>query len=85
MNWKLWAKAAAIRTVKTMAEAALSLLTVGQYFFQIDWKSVSSVSLVAGVIALLTCIKGLPEVDQQTQIVRYDDDRSDDAPNYGEE
>ena len=68
MNWKLWIKAAAIRTIKTMAEAALSMLTIGQLFFEIDWLAILSVSLTAGVYAFLTCIKGLPEVEAQGAI-----------------
>ena len=58
-----WMKATAVRTVKTMAEVALSMLTVGQAFFDINWANVLSITTTAGVIAILTCIKGLPEVE----------------------
>lgn len=57
-----WIKATAIRVIKTMAETALSMLTIGQLVTEVDWLSVLSVSAVAGIIAFLTCIKGLPEV-----------------------
>ena len=80
---KEWIRAAAIRSIKTAGEAALSMLTIGQQFFDVDWLSVLSVSAVAAIIALLTCIVSLPEVDNK--LVRNDDDRSDDAPNFWEE
>ena len=61
---KKWLKAAAIRVVKTIAETALSLMTIGQLVTDIDWVGVLSCSAVAGVIAFLTCVKGLPEVEE---------------------
>lgn len=61
--WKRWLAATAIRALKTAAETALSMLTIGQLFIEVDWPAVLSVSGVAAVIAVLTCIKGLPEVE----------------------
>jgi hypothetical protein len=46
-----------------MAEVALSLVTIGQLFTEVDWLAVLSISATAGVYAILTCIKGLPEVN----------------------
>ena len=60
--WKKWAKATAIRSLKTMAETALSLFSVGQVISEVPWQVIVSASLVAGVYCVLTCIKGLPEV-----------------------
>lgn len=65
MNEKLlkWAKAAGVRTVKTMAETALAIIgtnTVG--VTQVEWVGVISACALSGVITALTCIKGLPEV-----------------------
>ena len=57
-------KAAVVRMVKTMAQTALSILTVGQAVLDVDWLNVLSVSAVAGLISLLTSIAtGLPEVN----------------------
>ena len=36
-NWKKWFKAAGIRALKTFAQAALSMLTVGQAFIDVNW------------------------------------------------
>lgn len=58
-----WIKAAAIRALKTFAQTALSLLTVGQAFHEVSWLNVVSVAGVAAVISVLTSIAGLPEVE----------------------
>ena len=60
---KKWVKAAGIRAVKTMAQTAVSMLTVGQAVLDVNWINVLSVSAVAGVISMLTSIAGLPEVE----------------------
>lgn len=60
---KTWWKAAGVRALKTFCQTAVSMLTVGQAFIDIDWKNVLSVSGVAAVISLLTSIAGIPEVD----------------------
>ena len=60
---KKWIKAAGIRAVKTMAQTAVSMLTVGQAVLDVNWLNVLSVSAVAGVISMLTSIAGLPEVE----------------------
>ena len=60
---KKWLKAAGIRAVKTMAETALAVVgtnTVG--ITDVDWCGVLSACLLSGVLTLLTCIKGLPEI-----------------------
>ena len=62
MNKKWW-KAAGIRALKTVCQTAVSMLTVGQAFIEINWLNVLSVSGVAGIISLLTSIAGLPEVE----------------------
>lgn len=61
----VWLKAAGMRALKTMAEAASgsigSCLTIGS----VDWRVVVSVTLLAGVLSLLTSLAGLPEVDSE--------------------
>lgn len=59
---KEWWKRALVRAVKTMAQTALSLFTVGQVAQDIDWSVVLSASAVAGIYSLLTSLAGLPEV-----------------------
>lgn len=59
---KEWLRAAGVRAAKTMAQTALSMLTIGQAVIDVNWVNVISVSAVAGVISILTSVKGLPEV-----------------------
>jgi len=62
-NTSKWLKSALIRAVKTFAQTAISMLTVGQAFIDINWINVLSVSGVAAIISLLTSVAGLPEVE----------------------
>ena len=56
-------KAASIRAIKTIAQTILSMLTLGMSFYDVDWKMVLSVSIIAGIYSILTSIvSGLPEV-----------------------
>ena len=60
------AKASGIRTIKTMAETALALIgtnTIG--ITEVDWVGVLSACALSGVITILTCIKGLPELKEE--------------------
>ena len=57
-------KAAAVRTAKTMAETSLSIIgtnTIG--ITDVDWLGVLSAAALSGVVTILTCVKGLPEVE----------------------
>ena len=60
--WQKWAVAAGIRAIKTCAQTALGMITVGAAVHEVNWAYVGSVALVAGVYSLLTSIAGLPEV-----------------------
>lgn len=62
-----WFKAAAIRAVRTMAQTALGMLTIGAAISEINWVNVFSVAFVAGVYSLLTSLATtLPEVGSVT-------------------
>lgn len=62
-NWKLWAKAAAIRAVKTMAQTAVATIGVAAVMQDVNWIAVGSAALLAGVLSVLTSVAGLPEAD----------------------
>lgn len=74
MNWKIWLKAAGIRCIKTMAQAAIAIIGTSAVMADIDWKIVISASLVAGILSLLTSLAGLPEVEGQDAITFTLDD-----------
>ena len=63
MDWKTWLKAAAIRCVKTIAQAAIAMIGTSAVLADIDWKLVVSASVVAGILSILTSLAGLPEVE----------------------
>lgn len=71
-NWKdkfwKWAKAAGIRAVKTVAQTATAMITIGQAVMDVNWLNVLSVSAVAGVLSILTSIAGLPEVEDEEDV-----------------
>ncbi len=58
---KEWIKCAGVRAIKTMAQTAVSLITVGATMSEIDWAMVGSAALLAGVLSILTSVAGLPE------------------------
>ena len=63
MNKKWW-KAAGIRAVKTVAQAAGATIGTAAAMGQVDWKFVVSASALAGVLSLLTSVAGLPELEE---------------------
>lgn len=65
MNWKLWIKCAAVRAVKTIAQAAVASIGAAVVISEVDWKYIVSASLLAGILSLLTSLAGLPEVDME--------------------
>lgn len=68
-NFKEWIKCASIRAVRTMAQTAVSLITVGSAFNEVEWVYVISVSVTSGIVSLLTSLGGLPEVKDEEEIV----------------
>ena len=64
MKAKEWAKAAAIRALKTVCQTAVALIGVGSVMSDIDWMQVASASLLAGILSILTSLAGLPEVEE---------------------
>ena len=71
--WKEWAKAASIRAIKTIAQTALGMLTIGATMSEVNWHNVISVALVAGIYSLLTSLAGLPELNKGENDTYYDD------------
>lgn len=62
-NWKEWAKAAAIRAARTVAQAALAVIGAASVLAEVNWGVVASSAILAGILSLLTSvITGLPEV-----------------------
>ena len=61
-----WLKATGIRTIKTMSEMAIALIGTNAIgITDVDWIGVLSGCALAGVVTILTCIKGLPELKEE--------------------
>lgn len=61
-DWKQWIKAAGVRAVKTVAQAAIAMIGTAAVMGQVDWCMVASAAALSGVLSLLTSIAGLPEI-----------------------
>lgn len=61
---KEWWIAAGTRAIKTVAQTALGMFTVGAAMNEIDWINIVSVGVVAGAYSLITSLAGLPEIKQ---------------------
>lgn len=60
--WINWGKAALIRAVKTVAQAAIGAIGASAIFTEVDWVLVASTAALSGIVSILTSIAGLPEV-----------------------
>ena len=56
---KKWLKNLGIKVVKTMAETALSMFTIGMAVSEVEWLHVLSVTLVSGIWTILFNLKDL--------------------------
>lgn len=76
---KLWVKAALVRAVRTMAQTAVALIgTQAVGILEVDWISVLSASLLAGILSVLTSIAGLPEVQLRDTLYSLDNEADED-------
>ena len=65
VNTKEWAKKAAIRAVKTMAQTAVAVIGTSTVVAAVDWKIVVSSAVVSVVVSILTSVAGIPEVESE--------------------
>ena len=64
-NFKEWAKAAGIRSIKTVAQTAVATIGTSAVIGDVNWAMVASASALAGVLSVLTSIAGLPELSEK--------------------
>lgn len=68
MKWRIWAKAAGIRALKTFAQTAIATIGVTAVMEQVNWLAVLSASVLAAILSILTSLAGLPEVPEEAEI-----------------
>lgn len=62
MGKEFW-KAAGIRALRTICQTAVAAIGTTAVISEVDWLTVGSTSLLAGILSVLTSIAtGLPEV-----------------------
>lgn len=59
-----WAKSAAIRALKTVAQTAAATIGTSAILSDVDWRVCLSAAVLAGILSLLTSVAGLPEVTE---------------------
>lgn len=59
---KEWARAAAVRAVKTAAQAALGVIGASVALGDVQWILAGSAAALAAIVSALTSIVGIPEV-----------------------
>ena len=62
---KKWWKAAGVRAIKTMAQAAIATIGASTMITETNWVMVGSATAMAGILSLLTSVAGLPEVEEE--------------------
>lgn len=62
---KTWWRAAGIRALKTVAQAALGALGGTALMSEVNWGVVAATAAMAGVYSLLTSLAGLPELEDK--------------------
>jgi len=63
-NFKTWVKAAGVRAVKTMAQVFIATVGTTAVMNEVDWATVASVTVLAGLLSIVTSLAGLPETKE---------------------
>ena len=58
---KTWLKAAGIRAIRTLAQAALAGIGTAVAMQEVNWLAVASTAGLSAIISILMSLRGLPE------------------------
>lgn len=59
-----WWKASLVRCVRTICQTAIGIIGASVVLSDVNWVTVASASVLAGVLSLLTSVAGLPEIKE---------------------
>lgn len=62
---KEWLEAAGIRAIKTVAQTSIAIIGTSTILSEVNWTSVVSASILAGIISMLMSLSGLPELEEE--------------------
>lgn len=63
-NFKSWIKAAGVRALKTLAQAAIAAIGTSMVIGDVNWIMVASTAGLSAILSLLTSVAGLPELKE---------------------
>lgn len=65
---KKWLRAAVARAVRTTAQTAVAMIgTTAMTIGDVNWLMVGSAAGLSGILSLLTCLAGLPEIKSEQE------------------
>lgn len=58
-----WAKAAAVRAIKTMAQVSIATIGTTAVMSEVNWPVLASTVVLSGLLSVATSVANLPEVE----------------------
>ena len=80
-HFMLWLRAAAVRAIRTFAQAVGSYLTVAVTISDVNWGVAFGAGAIAAVYSILMSLAGLPEVELEAEAKYNQEGKSDDSQN----
>ena len=65
---KQWLRCAAVRALKTAAQAAVAVIGASTAFGGVDWALAASSAALSAIVSVLTSIAGIPEVEDGASV-----------------
>lgn len=65
---KNWLKCAGVRAIRTFAQTLTPLIPLSMGIEEINWLHIISVSIVSGILSIVTSLSGLPECEEKEEI-----------------
>lgn len=63
VSTKKWAKGAAVRAIKTMAQTFVATTGTAATLGEVNWTLLVSATILSGILSIATSVAGIPEVE----------------------